>query len=322
MTRILRLLSFVGMLALIVTQAGMAHAQATRTWISGVGDDANPCSRTAPCKTFAGAISKTAAGGIINCLDPGGFGAVTITKSITFNCTATLGSILVSGTSGIVINAGATDVITLRGLDIVGAGPPGNTGIIGVSFLNGGVLHIENCKISGFTSGSAAGVLFQPAGSARLFISDSQINDNGTGSTGGGLVVRPVSGAFAKVTVRHSEFSGNTAGVVADGSGGGFASHIQAVDTVSAGNTGAGFTATGTNTSLFLDRVSSVHNGAAGVLVNGSTAQALITNSTIADNALGVSITGGATAFTYATSQINGNAGSDGTPLPHGLMQQ
>src|SRR6202166_688627 len=102
--------------------ASIASAQATRTWISGVGDDVNPCSRTAPCKTFAGAISKTAAGGIINCLDPGGFGAVTITKSITLDCTATLGSILSSGVQGIVVNALSTDKIVLRGLDINGAG--------------------------------------------------------------------------------------------------------------------------------------------------------------------------------------------------------
>src|ERR1700745_2070317 len=85
-----------------------AQAQATRTWVSGVGDDANPCSRTAPCKTFAGAISKTADSGEIDCLDPGGFGAVTITKSVTIDCGGTFGSVLVSGTSGIVINSGAT----------------------------------------------------------------------------------------------------------------------------------------------------------------------------------------------------------------------
>src|SRR5216683_5148882 len=91
-----------------------ANAQATRTWVSGVGDDANPCSRTAPCKTFAGAISKTAPAGEINCLDPGGFGAVTITKSITLNCSATLGSVLVSGTNGIVITAATTDNVVLR----------------------------------------------------------------------------------------------------------------------------------------------------------------------------------------------------------------
>src|SRR6476620_34344 len=103
-----------------------AHAQATRTWVSGVGDDVNPCSRTAPCKTFAGAISKTAAGGEINCLDPGGFGAVTITKSLTIDCTGTIGSILASGTNGVIINgtAGVTPApeVKLRGLSIDGAG--------------------------------------------------------------------------------------------------------------------------------------------------------------------------------------------------------
>src|SRR3954471_2162619 len=96
-----------------------AHAQATRTWVSGVGDDASPCSRTAPCKTFAGAISKTAPAGEINCLDPGGFGAVTITKSMTIDCSETFGSVLVSGTNGIVIS-GAGIKVTLRNLDIQG----------------------------------------------------------------------------------------------------------------------------------------------------------------------------------------------------------
>src|SRR6266436_2469057 len=83
----------------------LAQAQATRTWVSGVGDDANPCSRTAPCKTFAGAISKTAVGGEIDCLDPGGFGQVTITKSITFDCDSGPGGILSGAGSGIIINA-------------------------------------------------------------------------------------------------------------------------------------------------------------------------------------------------------------------------
>src|SRR5664279_2386743 len=84
--------------------AAPAHAQATRTWVSGVGDDVNPCSRTAPCKTFAGAISKTATNGEINCIDPAGYGAVTITKSITIDCRNTQGSILSAGTNGIIIS--------------------------------------------------------------------------------------------------------------------------------------------------------------------------------------------------------------------------
>src|SRR5688572_23496847 len=115
-----------------------ASAQATRTWVSGVGDDANPCSRTAPCKTFAGAISKTANGGEINCLDPGGFGGVTITKSITIKCQYTEGGVLVAGTNAIVINATSTDTITLRGLDIFGtdAGGVAPISLVGVKILN------------------------------------------------------------------------------------------------------------------------------------------------------------------------------------------
>ena len=116
---------FVNLLALVVLTLGIssiANAQATRTWVSGVGDDANPCSRTAPCKTFAGAISKTAAGGEISVLDPAGFGAVNITKAMTINGDGTLAGILSAGVTGIIVNAGANDVVYIRNLSINGAG--------------------------------------------------------------------------------------------------------------------------------------------------------------------------------------------------------
>src|SRR6201994_3335220 len=144
MRRIATLAIFLGFLTPILASAP-AHAQASRTWVSGVGDDANPCSRTAPCKTFAGAISKTAAGGEIDCLDPGGFGTVTITKSITIDCTGTFGSILASGTNGINVNDSASGFpnsihVILRGLSINGAGggaqnAQGNpgTGLVGIN---------------------------------------------------------------------------------------------------------------------------------------------------------------------------------------------
>src|ERR1700716_2419072 len=111
--------------------ASLAEARAARTWVSGVGDDANPCSRTAPCKTFAGAISKTAAGGEINCLDPGGFGAVTITKSMTIDCHEVFGSVLVSGTNGIniVSDNTAAPVVRLRNLNVTGITTQGLNGI-------------------------------------------------------------------------------------------------------------------------------------------------------------------------------------------------
>src|SRR5690348_9908324 len=130
-----------------------AHAQASRTWVSGVGDDANPCSRTAPCKTWAGAISKTAAGGEINALDPGGFGAVTITKAMTLDGGGgQVASVLVAGTNGIVVQAGASDYVVLRNLRINGISGSGNGGINGIRFLSGAQLVVDNCDIWGFTT--------------------------------------------------------------------------------------------------------------------------------------------------------------------------
>jgi len=152
-----------------------ASAQATRTWVSGVGDDANPCSRTAPCKTFAGAISKTAPAGEINVLDPGGFGAVTITKSITIRSDHVEAGVLVSGTNGIVVSAAATDTVILEGLDIEGLG----TGLQGVNFLAGGKLHIIRCSIHHFT-GNGVNVTSSTNG-GHAFIQDSYIFANAGG---------------------------------------------------------------------------------------------------------------------------------------------
>src|SRR5437764_7360837 len=116
-----KILRFLATIVLTAGFAPAANAQATRTWVSGVGDDANPCSRTAPCKTFAGAISKTASGGEINVLDPGGFGAVTITKPITISSEGFEAGVLTNAGSGIIVNVqNAADVVVLRGLDFEG----------------------------------------------------------------------------------------------------------------------------------------------------------------------------------------------------------
>jgi hypothetical protein len=160
-----------------------AYAQATRTWVSGVGDDANPCSRTAPCKTFAGAISKTAAGGEISVLDPGGFGGVTITKSITINGEGTLAGLLVSGTNGIVINASPTDNITLRHLSIVA---PGN-GLNGISLLQAGRLRVESSTIEGFTQ---SGISVASAADASVAVVDTKISRAATGVKVGATAAR------------------------------------------------------------------------------------------------------------------------------------
>lgn len=140
--------------AVVVTAmlSAPAHAQATRTWVSGVGDDANPCSRTAPCKTFAGAISKTATGGVINALDSAGFGGVTITKAITIDGGGNIASSLVSGSNGITINAGAGSDVVLRNIDITGvdSDPATCTSLSGVKLLGARSLRMDNVSISGF----------------------------------------------------------------------------------------------------------------------------------------------------------------------------
>ncbi len=201
-----------------------AQAQATRTWVSGVGDDANPCSRTAPCKTFAGAISKTASGGVISVLDPGGYGAVTITKAITIDGGGIEGSILSAGTTGVIISGpGAGAEVTLRNLTIFGAG----TGINGIRVLGAaGGVHVEHCVISSVTT---SGIDFQPSAGV-LYVTNTKIIDTGVSGLlivgrqaildnvqieGGNAGVRAQN--LAWVSIRRSLFSGNSfAGILAN----------------------------------------------------------------------------------------------------------
>src|SRR3954464_7335627 len=158
----------------ILLQASPVQAQATRTWVSGVGDDANPCSRTAPCKTFAGAISKTAAGVEINVLDPGGFGALTITKAINVVADGDLGGVLASLTNGIIINAGVNDAVLLRGLTINGAG----NGLDGIKVLSAKTVAIEQSVVMGFTTGINVA---PSSATVRVLVSNTTVHNDGAG---------------------------------------------------------------------------------------------------------------------------------------------
>lgn len=185
-----------------------AEAQAMRTWVSGVGDDVNPCSRTAPCKTFAGAISKTATNGEINCLDPAGFGALTITKSITIDCTGVTGGVLASLVNGFIINipaptAGGLDTrrsVTLRGLGINGAGN-GQNGVRVVAATN---VYIEKVVIDGFAQN---GITVDAASAVNVVVRDSSVRNN----LNAGLITT-LAGP-AKISVVDSLFAGNATGI-------------------------------------------------------------------------------------------------------------
>ena len=207
--------TFAVMLALLLA-ATPAHAQASRTWVSGVGDDANPCSRTAPCKTFAGAISKTAAGGEIDCLDPGGFGAVTITKSITIDGGGTLGSVLVSGTNAINVS-GAGIIVRLRNLSLEGIG----TGLVGINATNVTALFIENCTIANFNAGPALGINFAPSTNPSvLVVSNTTLDNNGSPGGGGGIQIAPAAGGNVGVTLSEVKLGFNSTGVAFDSTSG------------------------------------------------------------------------------------------------------
>src|SRR5260370_409490 len=187
-------LHFLVVAVLVLAVSSVASAQATRTWVSGVGDDANPCSRTAPCKTFAGAISKTATSGEIECLDPGGFGAVTITKSITIDCDAGPGGVLASGTNAINITGGSM-VVTLRSLNLQGIGQ----GLNGVNITNSAqtTVHLVDMNIYGFTQN---GVNVAASGQIFLTIEDTKIHECANGiqtNTSAGLV----SADFSHVSI-------------------------------------------------------------------------------------------------------------------------
>ena len=257
----------------------VAQAQASRTWVSGVGDDANPCSRTAPCKTFAGAISKTAAGGEIDALDPGGFGAVTITKGVTIDGGGgQVASILVSGTNGIVVQAGPTDVVILRNLSINGIVGTGTGGLNGIRYLSGAGLHIERCNIMGFTGD---GINVATSGSGELSVTDTFLTDNGNG-----IQIAPTAANVRSMLVR----------VRANGNSGyGFFLHPGA-------GVGAG---------TVIDDSTALLNGT-GIGVTGATLY--LGNSVIIRNNVGVSIAGGS-VLSYKTNMIDGNISSDGTPL-------
>ena len=270
----------------------VAHAQATRTWVSGVGDDANPCSRTAPCKTFAGAISKTAPAGEIDTLDPGGYGAVTITKSITIDGVSGLAGVLVSGTNAIVISAGSSDVVILRNLDINGIG----SGLAGIYILSAKDVRIENCKIYGF---SGRGIDDRRT-AGLLAVSNSTVNNNG--QTG---ILAMASGSMLNVLINHVDMNSNgNSGLAVTGG-----ARAMVVHSSASMNTAGGFYA---DTSSILSLEDSVAFGNNTGIISITGAMVIMSSTTVTNNNTGVSVGLGSTVLSYGNNRVAGNFGGNG----------
>ena len=287
--------------------ASIAQAQASRTWVSGVGDDANPCSRTAPCKTWAGAISKTAACGEIDALDPGGFGAVTITKSITLDGSGTFASILASLVNGIVINAAATDVVTIRGISIDGFCNGNN----GINILQAKTVNVEDCVIFRFSTGN--GITVNETNDLNLNVRNTVIRDNtldaiNTFTSGGSNAVKvtldnvsligSANGLHARsgsrVTANHSVFSNNsTNGVFVDAAGSNFSSCVI------------------WNSQISMNGANGVRAGNGGNV--GGSGVSISQNLIDRNTGNGVLVSTGGVVVTFGNNDIQGN-GTDGCP--------
>jgi hypothetical protein len=298
------LLKFAPALVLIaLALPSSAFGLPNRGWVSGTGDDANPCSRSKPCKTFAGAVSKTAAGGVIRCLDPGGYGTVRISKSIAIKCSDREGGILAAGTAAVNISAAATDKVTLRGLDLNGTA---QTGGVGVTVTGAASVHIVDSEISGFKTG----VWVSPGGSPtvtsmRVVVANSHIHDNGIGLYNGPLAGY---GEYSSLTARNNLIADNGCGVVTSSAG---SSALPPDANVSeCGAQASQFFNVTAVTGIFGN---GIYDNGEGVFVRGTRALAQVAYNRITGNDLGMHRLDSGTLQTYtpATNVIVNNAATD-----------
>ncbi|MCG2643611.1 MULTISPECIES: hypothetical protein [Bradyrhizobium] len=272
------------------------QAQASRTWVSGVGDDANPCSRTAPCKTFAGAISKTAAGGEIDALDPAGFGALTITKAITIDGGGgQVASVLVAGTNGINVSAGANDVVILKNLRFNGIG----SGLTGINYLSGAALVIENCAIYDFIT---AGIGASTSATSKLIVTNTTITNSVIG-------INAVPTGALSGQVDHSNIQVmTTAGIKATGPANITISNSSVANAATAVLAGAG-------SIMGVDSSQINHNTTAFSTTGGFMR---VSRNIVFDNVSDFSIAGGGTIASAGNNIVAGN----GATVPNGTVTQ
>jgi len=284
--------------AALLFGASAASAQ-TRTWVSGVGNDANPCSRTAPCKTFAGAFAVTAAGGEISVLDPGGFGALTITKAITINGDGTLAGTLASFVNGITVNAGVNDKVVIRNISINGGG----TGLSGIRYLAGKHVTVENVSISGFTN---RGIEVALTANGTLTVKDTNINNTGTG-----IRATTTVGA-ALVSLDNVNIESSTVGLEALAN-----SRFTITNSVITRNSQHGVLANASTAIINLESSQVSFNDLAGINAAVSGSRIRISNNEICNNTTGVTFVAGATVESGNDNRIDGN---NATTAPNGLV--
>jgi hypothetical protein len=314
----------------VLLHATAADAQSPRTWVSGAGLDSNPCTRAAPCATFATAYANTAAGGEIDVLDGGDFGPLLIQHALTIANDGTGAAVIAPtalNTPGIRIAAGSADVVALRGLDLDGSNSQNSVpgAVTGVLVMDGSLL-VDHCTIHDFRGNP--GIAFWPGQAASLWVKNTLFVNDGASNSASLSIVGPSLGS-GKMTahVERVQFFNSVGNairvdntptitpvdielrdVTVDGSSGG--SGIAVVSAPSGG----------TATSIIADDVTSSHNAGYGLRAVGATASIFLSRSTITSNGVGVGASSGGAIFSYGDNWFAGNTGGDGvTPTPIGL---
>jgi hypothetical protein len=305
MRKILLPLTLLGIMLIPVLHAAPAHAAATRTFVSGVGLDSNPCTFSQPCRSFQAAYNVTAAGGEIDVLDPAGYGTLFITGPISIQGHGFAGIAAPSG-DAINISAGSNDRINLRGLLIDGVG----TGNAGIQFGSGGSLNVQDCLIRYFVTD---GISFTPSGSSALFVSNMIVSDNLSES---GIIVNPTGSGTVTATISRVDADYNGYGIFAQ-SGPGGTLNVSVADSVVANSSSIGiFAATSSVLNAIMVRNSTISNNQIGIEAQGNQSIIRVGRSTITANSTGwQSVTSG-TVDTYGDNNIDNNATGNNAPDP------
>jgi hypothetical protein len=273
---------------------------AQRTFVSTAGSDANTasnCSTTAPCRGFTAALTVTDSGGEIIVLSSGGYGPVTIDKSVSIIAPEGIyaGISVFSGTGVTIATAGVN--VVLQGLTINGLG-----GTNGIGMTAGNSLTVKNCTIRDFTGTGVYGTsainvrvfdsLFERVAYGALFEGGASALVSGSRFIGGtyGVFVMAAGGASTKVEVARSEATANTtAGFYASSSSGG-STDLSVKDSVSSRNGVGVHTVADTSaarTNLVGNLIS--NNTGDGVLGAGVGVWFIISGNTVVHNATGIS---------------------------------
>jgi hypothetical protein len=317
MTRIVSPFSFTAIVLGVLLHTGVAEATSARTWVSGSGDDANPCTSALPCATFQHAYGVTSAGGEIDVLDGGDFGPLVIRQALTVANDGAGTAAITPTFTAVYINAGPTDAIVLRGLTLNGI----NTTNGGVYFAAGASLLIQNCKIQGFQNAAGIEVTAQdPSHLVRLSVTDTVLSNDGRSTNGSIWLVSAVGAATTSRFERVQIFNGIGNGIRADGTFGAGPTDVELHDVAVDGAAGGSGivavspTSGGAPVTIMADEVTSSHNAGYGLRAVGGTASIYLSRSTITDNSVGIRASSGGAIVSYSDNRFANNSGGDGSP--------